>query len=98
MAAMAGSREWRRLLHYRANGHSQVRGGDFFLSPRGGEDATAELAADLVAMAAPAVAGAPQAQCRFPARYDFLRARFPGATGAPVDCAEFRDWRTKLDA
>lgn len=71
---------WRRLLHYRSSlvdEGSEVDGESFFLSPRGKEDASAELDATLAAFFLPVTTGHEDthALCRFPARFDFLDER-----------------------
>jgi Domain of unknown function (DUF4105) len=64
---------WRALLHYKG-GSSEIVSPEFFLSPQGSADAAAELAATLAALIeAPGDKPDNHAQCRFPARYKWLR-------------------------
>src|SRR5512147_2999875 len=73
---------WLALLQYarRAPGEpraapSEILSEDFFLSPQGRADPAAELAATLTAFfAAPGEAPDEHAQCRFVARFKWLRA------------------------
>ena len=112
--AIAREKSWQSLLHYKA-GKSNAQG-DFFLSPSGAVDPEAELESDLRAFlreTAPPEAPEPPngseapkwtshqpAQCRFPARFSFLKARL-GLDPAQVPilpCPRFDQWRAALDA
>lgn len=77
---------WKTLLHFREGWFSPARSlvddPAFFLSPEGGDDPRAEMAADLSALCAPPVAPGPAEEgkhrdrdprCRFPARYAWLK-------------------------
>jgi hypothetical protein len=71
----------------------------FFLSPNGRDDPQAELLASLAALSRPG-GGDRHPQCRFPARYHWLRSRL-GISDAlikPVDCPGFREWHALLKA
>ncbi len=87
---------WRRLLHLDADGHSRIDSPEAFLSSAGAGAglALAELRAGLAALAA----GEARYSCRFPARADFLRARFPARaqTWPRPDCPQYRAWRASL--
>jgi hypothetical protein len=73
---LASRQGWQRLLVYAGSTSSEVDGDDFFLSPSGRTDPSAELVATLTAMARPVAAGREDdhALCRFPARARFLDA------------------------
>lgn len=69
-------RTWEVLLHYRPAGTERVSlvdDPDFFLSPEGKSNPAAELAATISAFLAPAGSGDDHGQCRFPARYQWLK-------------------------
>lgn len=91
---------WHKLLHYRAAPLSgQVRSDivspEFFLSPAGMQDPAAEFDATLRAMLAPpGVDPDAHAQCRFVARYQWLRERLDGQGIAlqEVRCPRYEAW------
>lgn len=72
---------WLALLHYRSKAWrfagdpvSEITSADFFFSPQGATDPQAELAATLTALFMPAAQDPDaHAQCRFVARYRWLR-------------------------
>jgi hypothetical protein len=69
-------RTWEVLLHYRPTGTGRVSlvdDPDFFLSPEGKINPAAELAATISAFFASAESGDDHGQCRFPARYQWLK-------------------------
>ncbi len=98
---------WRSLLHYQrtcSGLESEADGPGFFLAPDGRQDPRAELVADIHAFfgpAAPASDPPPEhPQCRFPARYFWLKQRLglsdkeaPGQA-----CPGFQTWRETLGA
>ncbi|HSS38469.1 MAG TPA: DUF4105 domain-containing protein, partial [Polyangia bacterium] len=103
---LAATRDWQVLLHYRrtlggGGWKSEADGLGFFLSGSAGKhDPEAELAATLRAFFAPGPLDDGHAQCRFPARWDWLRhalgidaARAPHPT-----CRDFDFWRTGMSA
>jgi hypothetical protein len=76
--AIASSREWDVLLHYRHQGGQQesiIDDRRFFLAPTGKTDPAAELAATITGLFADAATGDEHPRCRFPARYEFLQQR-----------------------
>ncbi len=102
---LSGGRKWRRLLHYRASGRgwrSEADGARFFLSPAGRSDPQAELEATLSAFfePPPTDAKAQHPQCRFPARYAWLKDRlgFDPARLPEHPCPEFTAWRNAIGA
>src|SRR5688572_4859 len=93
------TRDWRALLHYRrasfGGWRSEADGLGFFLAgPRGRRDPAAELDATIAALLAASPAGDEHAQCRFPARWQWLkRALAIDAQRAPDrTCAIFDTW------
>jgi len=102
---LADSRDWHALLHYRAGllggWKSEADGAGFFLAGSPGRrDPRAELDATLAAFLAPTPAGDEHAQCRFPARWDWLKAALAiDAKRAPDRaCPTFTTWRTGISA
>ena len=101
---IARSRAWLRLLHYHPRGPrpavSEVDGKRFFLAPDGVRDPEAELAATLIAFAAPVVPGREDehALCRFPARRRLLdeQLRWGSALTVPA-CPALASFQKDLD-
>lgn len=96
--ALSQHATWHRLLHYEANGAASVRSAihsdTFFLSPTGATEPAAELVATLAALRAPASpAMDTHAQCRFPARYQWLRqAGAMVGTDLRAQCPQLAAW------
>jgi hypothetical protein len=100
---LSGERKWLKLLHYRPKGkgwRSEADGGSFFLAPDGRSDPGAELEADLAAFFAPEPAKGQHPQCRFPARYHWLKERlaFDPARLPERSCPDFEAWRDAIGA
>ncbi len=92
---------WHALLHYHGalfsprGLRSDIITPDFFLAPQGRFDPSAELAATIRAMIAPPANDQnDHAQCRFIARYHWLRRQldWSGTEAPPVVCARFVEW------
>jgi hypothetical protein len=91
---------WQKLLHYkRATGSatvtSDIVANEFFLSPLGNHDPGQELQATLRAFFEPVASDADQhAQCRFVARFQWLREMLDwrGADPPIVSCPRFERW------
>jgi hypothetical protein len=103
---LADDPEWHRLLHYqprRFGGGVESLNDDaaFFNSPRGKHDPGAELAATLAAffVAGPETDREQPAQCRFVARYAWLKEKlaFDPARLPEAPCRRFREFRAALD-
>ncbi len=98
-SALAADVTWRKLLHYEPAGAAQddvnsvVHSPEFFLAKTGKSDPESELQATLSAMAA-AVGDNPNehAQCRFPARYLWLKKQSMLADVADLQCPLFEKW------
>ena len=90
---------WLALMHYRAGAsgswHSQADRPAFFLSKDGKHSPRAELLANLQSMLSSA---GPAYACTFPARYEWLQARFKLAlpTMATAHCPALRAWYTQF--
>lgn len=99
---LARTPEWLALLHYEGSGSSyksSAKGAAFFLSAQGNENPEAELAASVAAFAAPVPADSNEhAQCRFPARFVFVRKNFPTQNFPSVPCDRFEKWRDAIQA
>jgi len=101
---LAEDAQWLALGHYERHllgGRvSHAAGGKFFLAPDGSRDPAAELAADLRGFFAPADLGKDHPQCRFPARYAWLKGRlaFDPARLPEQPCTTFHNWLKTLDA
>jgi hypothetical protein len=101
---LADSRDWQVLLHYRrtlgGGWKSEADGLGFFLAAAGQRDPDAELAATLRAFFAAGPADDDHAQCRFPARWDWLQRQLgidPARAPHPV-CHNYDFWRTGISA
>lgn len=92
LATLAADEQWRDLLHFTGN-KSFVDDRKFFLSDEGYSNPQAELAATLQALKKDA-----DIQCRFPARTLWLRNHVPALAIAAADCAEYRQWRQRVNA
>lgn len=73
---------WLKLLHYGGGDRSEVLSQEFFLSPHGASDPSAELSATLEAYYLPweEADSEQHARCRFPARYYWLAQQLPQLT------------------
>lgn len=95
--------QWAHLLHYREHPFSlrymsQNDDPHFFLAEHGKTSLVAELNADLDAFLQTGMADNQSAQCRFPARYFWLKKQFPELSFHDQPCSEFTAWRDELDA
>jgi hypothetical protein len=101
---LAGDRYWLLLLHERRTWwgacRSDIDDPDFFLSKKGGQDSAVELEATLASFLAPDPAN-PQdehPQCRYPARYAWLKERLPFSSQVPEkSCPRFEAWRSQMN-
>lgn len=105
---LAATREWLALVHYRANlifpgVTGQADDDRFYLAADGKTNPAAELEATLRVFFEPPVVetdSTQHAQCRFIARYHWLRQmlHFDPARLPSQPCERFRAWRTTLNA
>lgn len=102
---LATSEQWLNLVYYRSNllssGYTSfVTDPHFFLAANGRVNPQAELDATLRAIAAP-ITGNPNdhAQCRFIARYHFLKQALaiPDSALPHVDCTDFKKWYHRIN-
>jgi len=95
---LAQSPQWLALLHVRPNlwrrMQSEIDDARFFLSPNGRRHPDQELNATLRQLADPDV------QCRFPARYSWLKEQlqFTSQEVPQAACPRFDAWRTQMNA
>lgn len=101
--SLASDRQWLRLLHMQqtlAGGwHSDIDMPLFFRSSKGREDPVAELDATLASFfSSEAIADEPS-QCRYKARYEWLRSRlaFDAARLKPQPCEKLLRWEQALN-
>ncbi|MGQ0810099.1 MAG: Lnb N-terminal periplasmic domain-containing protein, partial [Nitrospiraceae bacterium] len=103
---LADEREWRLLLHYRANlfgGYtSEQDDPGFFLSSDGKTNPQAELEATLAQLFSEELVGRSQqpAQCAFVARYGWLKEKlaFDDTRLKPLACERFERWLNEFNA
>ncbi len=100
--ALAKKTAWRRLLHYRpslSGTESLIQSDDFFLHPEGRSNPEAELAETLAQLLADDGNDEQAVQCRFPARYEWLKRQLSlDENQLPKrDCKALNDWLENLD-
>ena len=99
---------WRRLLHDRRDllgrYQSEIDDPSFFLSPHGRKDPGAELDATLAAFFITSAAGNDEggwqpAQCRFPARYAWLKEQlhFDASQLPEISCPRYEQWKEQMN-
>lgn len=91
--------QWLALLHYKdevwtPSFISQVDDDAFFLAAEGRTDPLAELRADIPAMLQPSGSG--HAQCRFPARWHWLKQQLAIDDSHDVPCPRFERWQQSI--
>lgn len=90
---LASEPQWRALLHFPPQGGvSYVDDAGFFLADDGAHSAGSELQATVRLLR-----DDPQLICRYPARHAWLQDRGYLADVPMPACAEYRQWRQKLD-
>ena len=98
LSSLANDRVWRALLHYETPGvwasrSSTILAGRFFLAPDGNRDPLSELKLSIKAMTEVVDDPDQHGQCRFPARYIWLRRHIPAIQNTPVvNCSGYQDW------
>ena len=104
ITSLATQKEWRDLLHYHRVGAikgtgSQIDDPKFFLATNGNKDPSAELKATLVGfLQGPSLTDANQAaQCRFPARFFWLKKQRPDLPLQEIKCPDFDPWFAQID-
>lgn len=95
---LSSHRVWLTLLHYEpvlfgSGSRSAIDSENYFLSSNGRRNPLAELRATVTALGNPVVNANDHAQCKFPARYLWLRKHVESLRHAkPVVCAEYAEW------
>jgi len=103
---LASQAQWLKLLHYKkgwsGNYHSEADGDAFFLAKEGKDNPQAELIANLNAffLNAPEKDVNESAQCKFPARYQWLKEqlRFDDSHLSPKSCPKYLEFRDSIAA
>lgn len=100
---LANAQQWAHLLHYRHHPFSfryisQNDSDNFFLATTGKTSLRDELLANIAAFSKKNMADNTSAQCRFPARYHWLKQQLPEWPVQDQPCSEFTQWRDTLDA
>jgi hypothetical protein len=97
----ANSQEWQNLLHMQAGPYhpeSKIRGGEFFLHPKGHRDPRAEMEMDFERMFEASAEIQIQTQCRFLARRDYFLRQKAVTANQILACAFSDEWLQKLNA
>ena len=102
----ANTPSWRKLLHYHPNRilpgyEGAFDSPNFLLSPHGKTDSVAELTQslhDFKILPDPASDLDQHAQCRFPARFQFVQEHFPGLDFPEIRCSAFEKFKSNLNA
>lgn len=102
LSEVAQNSYWHHLLHYRPQGimrktFSQGDDPTFFLSPEGMLDPLAELQAEVSAFAINNMADNQSAQCRFPARYFWIKQQLPQSKFIDQPCSDFDQFNQAID-
>ena len=93
--------QWLHLLHYRPHGitsklKSENDSADFFLHTEGKTDPLKELRAEIELFSLLQQQDNQSLQCRFPARYHWLKQFFPN--WVDQSCSELEKWKAELGA
>lgn len=101
---LAAKKEWRDLLHYHQVGiikgtGSQIDDPSFFLAKTGNHDPVAELKATITGflLGAAGLESTHSAQCRFPARYFWLKKQRPDLSLPQIKCPDFDPWFAQIN-
>ena len=94
-------KQWFHLLHYRSHSvlgvyESENDHDNFFIDENGKTDSLAELKAEISLFSLLNQADNESLQCRFPARYSWLKSYFP--SWVDQSCSELDEWKSELDA
>lgn len=89
---LGSQRAWMALLHADDDGLSRVDSDSFFLSPDGHQNPRAEWQATVQEFERE-----PSLRCRFPARWELMRAEKALAAAPDVDCPAYQQWRQRLN-
>ena len=94
-------KQWLHLLHYRSHSilgdmESENDTASFFVHKNGKTDPVAELNAEIDLFSLSNLEDNASLQCRFPARYQWLKSYFSDWVDQP--CSELHEWKKELDA
>lgn len=103
LTVLSRHRQWHHLLHYRyhpfsGQWKSQPESERFFLAQDGKSSPLSELKANVVAFLRVGQPDNASAQCRFPARYHWVKSQWPEQRWQDQDCSELDAWSDKLAA
>ena len=98
---ISSMQQWQHLLHYRSHSilgsmESENDTESFFISPVGKTDLKAELIAEVALFSLNNQLDNESLQCRFPARYQWLRQFYPN--WQDQYCSELSKWKSEIDA
>lgn len=96
--SVSKSTGWQNLLYYKSSGRSRIISQRFFISTTGAKNRRNELLASLSAFKNQRFNNEGLSyQCLFPARYQFLKTRFPGVF-TDLPCKELSEWKQSIQA
>src|SRR5699024_2017962 len=103
LKSISDSKQWSHLLHYRKHPFtgryiSQNDSPNFFLAENGKSSLSAELKTDLQQFLVTDLADNQSAQCKFPARYNWIKKQLPELNFVDQSCSELEEWRAQLSA
>jgi hypothetical protein len=98
---ISAMQQWQHLLHYRSHSilgtmESENDSQIFFISAAGKTDLYAELMAEIPLFSMQDQLDNESLQCRFPARYQWLKQFYPNWVDQP--CSELSVWKNEIDA
>jgi hypothetical protein len=98
---ISAMQQWQHLLHYRSHSilgtmESENDSQNFFISAAGKADLHAELMAEVPLFSMQDQLDNESLQCRFPARYQWLKQFYPNWVDQP--CSELSVWKNEIDA
>jgi hypothetical protein len=98
---ISAMQQWQHLLHYRSHSilgtmESENDSQNFFISAAGKTDLYAELMAEIPLFSMQDQLDNESLQCRFPARYQWLKQFYPNWVDQP--CSELSVWKNEIDA
>ncbi|MBA34136.1 MAG: hypothetical protein CMI14_01740 [Oleispira sp.] len=98
---ISAMQQWQHLLHYRSHSilgymESENDSDNFFISEMGKVDPHSELLAEVPLFAMQNQLDNESLQCRFPARYHWLKQFYPDWVDQP--CSELSAWKDEIDA
>ncbi|WP_432474050.1 Lnb N-terminal periplasmic domain-containing protein [Amphritea sp. HPY] len=97
IAKLAQDPQWLKLLHFDSSaGSSEIISPDFFISSQGRFDPASELLATMEQLKSDQNLDSDQhGQCRFPARYQWLKRKLDWQQEAKAQCRAFNEWAGK---